>query len=212
MTGTAKTSTTPAKRGRPSGRSAAETCAMLIKAAESHFNSRPYPDVSMEQIAKTAGVSGPAIYNHFASKDDLFLAAITQRMLNYNRTISQAVDMNGTWKEKFDKLLDTVRPLQGPDSGFQTISGAVMNRLRDNPAKFDELRDLREVAADIFRDLVKEAMECGDLPESLDPIIAGDLLMAMTVGAINTVSFYHPKASDMDAIFEALKGLLRLEE
>ncbi|MEO9463693.1 MAG: TetR/AcrR family transcriptional regulator [Marinomonas sp.] len=210
MTAKAKISNAPAKRGRPSGRSAAETRAMLIKAAERHFNSRPYPDVSMEQIAKTAGFSGPAIYNHFASKDDLFMAAIKQRMFNYNRTISQAVAIDGSWKDKFGSLLDAVRPLQGPESGFQTISGAVMNRLRDNPAKFDELRDLREESAAVFRGLVKEATQCGDLPENLDPIIAGDLLMAMTVGAINTVSFYHPEASDMDAIFGAFKGLLHI--
>lgn len=212
MTGLAKTSNTPSKRGRPSGRSAAETRELLIQAAESQFNSRPYPDVSMEQIAKTAGFSGPAIYNHFASKDDLFLAAATQRIVNYNRVICAAVDVEGDWKAKFSNLLDAIRPLQGPDSGFQTISGAVMNRLRDNPEKFEELRQLREASADVFRGLVDDAVRCGDLPGDLDPVIAGDLLMAMTVGAINTVSFYHPDPKDMEAIFDAFKGLMHIKE
>ncbi|MEP5937247.1 MAG: TetR/AcrR family transcriptional regulator [Erythrobacter sp.] len=197
-----------AKRGRPAGRTAEQTRAKIIQAAESEFNSRSYPDVSMQQIAKRAGISGPAIYNHFPSKDELFLAAIKLRVLTYNQVITAAVAEGATWQDKLNNLLDAVRPLQGSASGFQTISGAVMNRLRDDPVKFAELRKLREESTVVFRGLVKEAVTSGDLRADLDIAIAGDLLMAMTVGAINTASFYHPEESDMKNIIYAFKVLL----
>ncbi len=162
----------------------------------------------MELVARKAGMSGPAIYNHFTSKDDLFLAATKQRIETYNQTILEAVSVSGTWKDRFNSLLLAIEPLQGAQSGFQMISGAVMNRLRDNPKKFNELRQLREESAAVFRGLVEEAIACGDLPSTVNTAIAGDLLMAITVGAVNTVSFYHPDQKDMPSIFEALKGLL----
>ena len=181
---------------------------MLIKAAEREFDSRPYADVSMEQIARSAGLSGPAIYNHFDSKDDLFLAAAKQRVENYNRTIIAAAAISGNWKDKYNNLLKAVQPLQGPNSGFQMISAAVMNRLRDAPKKFAELRELREQSASVFRGLIKEAIEVGDLPPGTDPVIAGDLLMAITVGAVNTVAFYHSELDSLDPIIASLKVLL----
>lgn len=197
-----------AKRGRPIGRTAEQTRAQIIQAAEAEFNSRSYPDVSMQQIAKRAGISGPAIYNHFPSKDELFLTAIKQRIVTYNKVITAAVSEGPTWQDKLNNLLDAVRPLQGSASGFQTISSAVMNRLRDDPAQFTELRKLREESTVVFRGLVKEAVAIGDLRADLDIAIAGDLLMAMTVGAINTASFYHPEEDDMTNIIHAFKALL----
>ncbi|WP_337661444.1 TetR/AcrR family transcriptional regulator [Erythrobacter sp. Alg231-14] len=181
---------------------------MLIAAAEEQFDTHSYAEVSMESIGKSAGLSGPAIYNHFASKDDLFLETIKGRIVNYNRAITIGVNVEGDWKDKYNNLLIEVRPFQGSQSGFQSISGAVMNRLRDKPEKFAELRELREESSKVFRGLVKEAVDCGDLSDDVDISIAGDLLMAITVGAINTVSFYHSDPRDMPTIVDALKALL----
>lgn len=196
------------RRGRPTGRDASETRAILIAAAEKHFDANSYADVRLDQIAATAGVSGPAIYNHFGSKDELFLAAVKNRILRYNKTISDAVAIEGSWKDRFNNLLKEVEPLQGPASGFQMISGAVIERLREDPEGFRELRDLREESASVFRNLACEAIEVGDLPKDTDCVIAGELLMAITVSGINTVSFYHPEPEKMPVIMNALKGLL----
>lgn len=195
-------------RGRPRGRDASETRAILIAAAEKHFDGNSYADVRLDQIAATAGVSGPAIYNHFGSKDELFLAAVKNRILRYNKTISDAVAIEGSWKDRFNNLLKAVEPLQGPASGFQMISGAVIERLREEPEKFEELRDLREQSASVFRSLIVLAKKDGDLPDDIDAVIAGDLLMAITVSGINTVSFYHPEPERMQVIMQALMALL----
>lgn len=196
------------RRGRPAGRDASETRAILIAAAEKHFDAGSYADVRLDQIAATAGVSGPAIYNHFGSKDELFLAAVKQRIEKYNQTIERAVAIEGGWKERFNALLKAVEPLEGPASGFQMISGAVIERLREEPEKFEELRDLREQSANVFRSLIVRAQKEGDLPADIDSVIAGDLLMAITVGGINTVSFYHPEPERMPLIMQALMALL----
>jgi AcrR family transcriptional regulator len=162
----------------------------------------------MERVAKTAGITGAAIYNHFASKDELFLETVKNRIQIYNQTINAAVAGPGSWKDKFNTLLEAVTPLQGNSSGFPMIGSVVINRLQQEPEKFREIRDLREESTKVFRGLIAEAVDCGDLPKDTNIVIAGDLLMAITAGATNTVSFYHPSLDNMTPIIDAVKVLL----
>ena len=198
----------PVKRGRPFGSNAKDTRERLIKAAEKHFNEEAYSDVSMTKVAKSAGLTGAAIYNYFDSKDHLFEETVTDRMRNYNKAISDAVSGSGSWKTKFNRLLDAVTPLHGKASGFQMIGSVVINRLQQQPEKFQEIRSLRDDSAKVFRGLIAEAVEAGDLPKDSDIVIAGDLLMAITASAMNTVSFYHPGLDSMAPIINSVKALL----
>ncbi|MEP0120805.1 MAG: TetR/AcrR family transcriptional regulator [Parasphingorhabdus sp.] len=196
------------KRGRPFGSSSKNTRARLIKAAEEHFNARAYSDVSMAKVAESAGITGAAIYNYFDSKDDLLKATLSNRIQIYNQTIRDAVSGSGSWQDQFNRLLEAVTPLQGGPSGFPMIGNVVINRLQEEPEKFQEIRDLRDESAQVFRSLVAAAVDCGDLPQDTDVVIAGDLMMAITAGAVNTVSFYHPALDSMAPIIDSVKALL----
>jgi len=196
------------KRGRPFGSSASITRERLIKAAEAQFNAMSFAEVTMERVAKTAGITAAAIYNHFGSKDELFLETVKNRIRIYNQTMNSAVAGPGSWKDKFNTLLEAVTPLQGNSSGFPMIGSVVINRLQQEPEKFQEIRDLRDESAKVFRALVAEAIDCGDFPANTDIVIAGDLLMAITSSATNTVSFYHPSLDDMMPIIDSVKVLL----
>ena len=55
-----------------------EKRAAILDAASSLFPSRGYDGVSMEAIAQTAGVSKLTLYSHFADKESLFGAAVTE--------------------------------------------------------------------------------------------------------------------------------------
>ncbi|RBO97062.1 TetR family transcriptional regulator [Nocardia puris] len=52
----------------------------LLSAAANLFGARGYDTVSMEEIGAEAGVAGPTIYHHFASKLDLLTAAVERSM------------------------------------------------------------------------------------------------------------------------------------
>ena len=60
----------PASR-RPSNRRD-----LILHAAIDLFHQRGYPATSVDDIGKAVDVSGPAIYRHFSSKEDLLLEAI----------------------------------------------------------------------------------------------------------------------------------------
>ncbi|MEO0493084.1 MAG: TetR/AcrR family transcriptional regulator [Actinomycetota bacterium] len=50
---------------------------LILEAAVELFHRRGYPATSVDDIGKAVDVSGPAIYRHFSSKEDLLVEAIT---------------------------------------------------------------------------------------------------------------------------------------
>jgi len=65
----------PAAPGRPKD---PEKRAAILEAAMALFPVRGYDGVSMDAIAQQAGVSKLTVYSHFADKESLFSAAVTE--------------------------------------------------------------------------------------------------------------------------------------
>lgn len=63
---------------------AERTIEALLQAAEQLFSTRPMTDVTVEEIAATAGVAVGSVYNHFGSKAGLH-AALVERALDTDR-------------------------------------------------------------------------------------------------------------------------------
>lgn len=62
----------------------ARTVDALLRAGERLFSDRPLDDVTVEDIAATAGVAVGSLYNHFGSKAGLY-AAVVQHALDADR-------------------------------------------------------------------------------------------------------------------------------
>src|ERR1700687_2164053 len=60
-----------------------ETQARLLNAAEEVFVRDGYENAQLDEIAATAGRSKGAVYTHFKSKEDLFLALFEHRTRSY---------------------------------------------------------------------------------------------------------------------------------
>jgi AcrR family transcriptional regulator len=81
--------------------SADERRAVIIDAASRTFAERGYLGASMERIAAAAGVSAPLIYEHFASKKELYV-----ELLDLN---GRALVAATTREERFDSVEDLLR-------------------------------------------------------------------------------------------------------
>jgi AcrR family transcriptional regulator len=71
------------------GRLKADRRELLLKEAARLFAERGFHGVSIEDLGASAGVSGPAVYRHFASKDDVLgalLVGVSERLLEGGRT------------------------------------------------------------------------------------------------------------------------------
>ena len=69
-----------------------ETQGKILDAAESIFSEQGFEKTQLEEIAARAGYTRGAIYAHYNSKEDLFLALMDQRVLAKVTAMRQAVE------------------------------------------------------------------------------------------------------------------------
>jgi len=70
------TASTPAERPTQRSQAKADRRAALLEAAATLFAERGFNGVSIEDLGAAAGVSGPAVYRHFASKQAVLAALL----------------------------------------------------------------------------------------------------------------------------------------
>lgn len=64
----------------------------ILSAAKDLFTAHGLPAVSMDQIAKAAGVSKQTVYSHFGNKDELFTAAIEEKCIALDMSSIQPLE------------------------------------------------------------------------------------------------------------------------
>ncbi len=72
----------------------------LLDVALQLFIGHGYQGTSMEDIASAAGVTRPIIYNHFGSKDGIYLACLRRARGELDRIIAAAALPNSTLEER----------------------------------------------------------------------------------------------------------------
>jgi len=69
-----------------------ETQTRILAAAEATFSERGFESAQLEDVAARAGYTRGAIYAHYASKEDLFLALMEHRVLTKFIAIRQTIE------------------------------------------------------------------------------------------------------------------------
>jgi AcrR family transcriptional regulator len=72
--------------------SAGERRQQLLDVAGGLFAAHGYHGLSMEQLADAAGVSKPVLYQHFASKRDLYLALVREAVTEMESQVRKALE------------------------------------------------------------------------------------------------------------------------
>lgn len=83
---------------------AAETRALLLKAAETVFARDGYEKADLAEIAEMAGRTKGAIYGQFASKEDVFLALVEANALRRRAVMQEALLHSHSQEENLELL------------------------------------------------------------------------------------------------------------
>lgn len=191
-------------RGRPS-EGAREA---VIEAARDLFVERDYDRVSIAQILERSGVSRGALYHHFATKLDLFVAVYKA---SETRVIGQIAARMAGSSNPFEALLDGAKAylrLCETDEEFRRIgltqSRAVLGWERWRTAA-------SELGIAVVLALVSAAIEAGELPpqdpETVAQILLGALIEAamLIVTAENRAAARERSESVIVALLEGLR-------
>lgn len=77
---------------RASAADAAETARRILAVATTHFAEHGYATVSLDEVARAAGVTRGAVYHHYRSKPQLFTAVASAQQQRIADAIADATD------------------------------------------------------------------------------------------------------------------------
>jgi AcrR family transcriptional regulator len=146
----------------------------VLAAAASTFSARGYHDASMDEIARAAGVSKPAVYAQFGSKDELYVACVQRAAEKFHVALEQAVRAAETPEERLWAgvltLLDHVEQERSEwtmlfDDSART--GAVAEETAGIRRRTERL------ISDLFTDTAVSGGIGGSALEAMDPLGAG---------------------------------------
>jgi AcrR family transcriptional regulator len=83
-----------------------ERVEQLLDVAEQVFADHGYDATSIEQIARAAGVSRPVIYEHFGSKDGIYLACVRRARQWLEADLMEAVVQTDDFSRQLERGLD----------------------------------------------------------------------------------------------------------
>lgn len=115
----------------------AERRSQLVRAASRLFAERGFRAVSMEDLAAEAGVSGPAVYRHFASKEALLADLLID--------VSQELLEQGSQRASAGSPIESVRLLIAFHTDF-ALRGRNLIRIQDHDFANLALDDARTVS------------------------------------------------------------------
>lgn len=115
------------------------------------FAERGYAATSMAAIAEAAGLSRPALYQHFAGREDVFRAALERILSSANQRALDALHADGSVETKFDGYLqrcrgDVIGPLLASSHGAELLE----TRLTEAAGVADRLHADRRRALEAF--------------------------------------------------------------
>jgi AcrR family transcriptional regulator len=166
--------------GRRTGVTSDETRQELLAATMQVLLARGYQGTRVSEIAKEAGVTSGAIYNHFSSKADLLSAAIAEQGPN---VISDLLASGAQ-----GSVLDALRQIASRLPAGTRAMGPLLLELVVTAARDPEVADVvsrgfaeREVGA---ADVIRLAQAGGEVDPALDAEAVGRFTTMLALGSL----------------------------
>lgn len=146
----------------------------LLDAAIQLFTERGYTATSVREIVERAGVTKPALYYHFASKEDLYLAILNDLARHTDEVIARSRVPSGPVRERLERfLVGMFEAFEEKKAGVRLINAVFWGPAQGAPPfNFQTFHDKLLV---VMREIVGEGIAAGEL-RAADP---ADMTLAL---------------------------------
>jgi AcrR family transcriptional regulator len=191
--------------GRPPGATRKATTARIVAAARSCFARTGYAATTNHDIARRAGVSTAAIYQYFASKTELYLAAVRDAneeiVPHYRRALAEATSLRGGLRA----VLTASARLHALDPSLTAFLSALPVEMQRHAELKRAIEGGPSEIVALFAEIVDGGVERGEIPAALAPrlvltFVACAMGMSLFAAAID--------GSQLEAITETFGDLL----
>lgn len=193
--------------GRRSGQSSRE---QLLAVAAMLFARKGLHRVTLAEIAGEAGMSGPAIYNHFDSKNALFSEVVCLMYDEEIAAFSEVLDPLDSVHDALSQLLERVPKMYRDDGVLQLLGlTAQLEAVRD-PELFAAISAAARRRDEVAIRLVERAKRKGELAADVDADELGSLMISLFVGALGNRALRASRHGQFVRSAETLGDLLRM--
>ncbi|MGD8413127.1 MAG: helix-turn-helix domain-containing protein, partial [Candidatus Latescibacterota bacterium] len=132
------------------------TIANILAAATSLFTARNYADVTMDQIAVACDVTKGALYHHFSSKEELYLALMHSDLASKRAMFEEAIAAGRDCRDRLRRLTEVFFDLPKESREVIKLVRRDIN-IFDEPAR----RQLVKAYQDSLPDLIERVIRDG---------------------------------------------------
>lgn len=163
----------------------------LIEAAVELFGANGFIETSMRDLAAEVGIKAPALYNHFKSKEEIFVEAITVTLQDFHAAVTGADDPSQPPLKRLENMVTRhvvyqINHARIAKANDRMIESSVIDRLE--PAQREAIRLLLRKYLDTMTDIAAQVMK----QAGRDPKDAR--LCALAIGSMcdKVLSWYRP--------------------
>ncbi len=197
-------------RGRPTLAFSQTTKDRLLRAAAVQFATQNYSDVSMKSIAAAADITDSAIYNHFKSKDDLFLETLISIIEKYTKKYKEAAARGSGWKQKMSNIFEVIELDVHGETRLSQIAFTAQYKVVRERSKFLPVLGYLAELRSVFQSIAEEAIASNDFPDSLDPEALANSLMVIVTNGVGAAMLGKDKQDDLVMTLNCFRQLLGL--
>lgn len=152
----------------------------IMQAAERLFTSRRFHEITMEDVAREAGVGKGTLYRYFQDKDDLFFQTATNGFDELCELLRQKVPGSASFAQQlliacrhisrfFERRRQLSRMIQSEDGRMAWCAGDLHQRWTEHRKRL--------VAA--MADMVRKGIAEGEVREDIAPDVLATFLLGM---------------------------------
>jgi AcrR family transcriptional regulator len=178
----------------------------ILDAALSAFSSKGYAATRLEEVAEKAKVTRGAVYHHFVSKSELYLAVIEDAEKDAQQAINLAIAGGGSFTEILERILLTSFDLLENDARFRKAFVLTQETQRLKPIKMRG----RQQAVGLVKAIagyMEQGMAQGQIRSDADPANLARAFLAYQNGLIE-LWLANPKAFSIKQQASAFADLL----
>jgi AcrR family transcriptional regulator len=179
------------------------TVAKILAAAQELFLEKNYADVTMDRIAQAAAVTKGALYHHFASKEELYLALLHRDLDEKREVFRSAVDSSGSALDRLRRLTRAFFELPAPKRELIRLIRRDVNVFRD-PVRADLIRAYRISLPDPVERILRDGIRDGELVATDPRLLAWSFIALVEVFLSGHAAQVFP---DMDSRLDHVMNL-----
>jgi AcrR family transcriptional regulator len=178
----------PVRRlGRPPQVKARDTRRRILDIARGVYAERGYEAATNKEIADLASMTTAALYYHFPSKRDLYLAVHEDARDRVYSRFEEVLDPSASFAEQLIGILMTTHDLNDEDPTLAQFLAAARTDMKRRPDLIDALEDRANYRSQFFDRIIDAGVRSGEIREENRQLVQV-FITAMITGMTDALS------------------------